>query len=51
MNEAITEKVEAEYSKPWIGKDGRQYRKAYYWNGRGWQAFLQVFEDGVWRGI
>lgn len=38
------------YSDSWQGQDGRDWREASYWNGRGWQTFLQVKVNGEWRG-
>lgn len=39
------------YSDPWVGQDGRTWRTVSYWNGAGWQSFLQVRNDiGNWEG-
>lgn len=38
------------YSESWRGQDGRIWREVSYWNGRGWQTFLQVSIGGEWRG-
>lgn len=38
------------YSESWIGQDGREWRDVGYWNGFGWQHFLQVKNDGIWTG-
>jgi hypothetical protein len=38
------------YSDSWKGQDGREWREVSYWNGRGWQTFLQVNIGGEWRG-
>ena len=38
------------YSESWTGQDGNQWREVSYWNGRGWQTFLQVNIGGEWRG-
>lgn len=41
---------EPQYSDPWTGRDGRQWREVNYWNGRGWQSFLQVLTADGWVG-
>ena len=38
------------YSDSWKGQDGREWRKVSYWNGRGWQTFLQVKTTAGWQG-
>jgi len=40
------------YSDSWTGQDGRQWRTVSYWNGYGWQSFLQFVNDiGNWQGL
>lgn len=41
---------QTQYSDSWIGQDGREWREASYWNGFGWQTFLQVKVNGTWQG-
>jgi hypothetical protein len=41
---------DTQYSAAWQGQDGRQWREVSYWNGRGWQRFLQVCVSGEWQG-
>ena len=38
------------YSDSWVGQDGNEWRTVDYWNGRGWQSFLQVKRNGHWMG-
>jgi len=40
-----------QYTQSWTGQDGREWREASYWNGRGYQTFLQVrVVGGNWQG-
>ena len=41
---------ETRYSPEWVGQDGRRWREVNYWVGNGWRSFLQVFDNGEWRG-
>jgi hypothetical protein len=43
-------KFQPRYSDEWTGQDGKQWREVSYWNGRGWQTFLQVKDSAGWRG-
>lgn len=41
---------ESRCSAEWTGQDGRRWREVSYWNGRGWQTFLQVYGATGWMG-
>jgi hypothetical protein len=41
---------ETTYTAPWTGQDGNQWREVAYWNGRGYQRFLQKLVNGEWQG-
>ena len=38
------------YTDSWVGQDGKKWREASYWNGRGWQTFLQFYGTTGWQG-
>jgi hypothetical protein len=40
-----------QYTQSWIGQDDREWREVSYWNGLGWQNFLQVCVNGNWQGV
>lgn len=44
------EKYATQYSKSWIGQDGREWRTETVWCFPGWRTFLVVKENGKWRG-
>lgn len=57
MNQAQQSKAREEaesaprYSPSWTGQDGREWREVSYWNGSGWQTFLQMrVSGGNWQG-
>lgn len=39
-----------QYSAPWKGQDGKMWREVSYYNGRGWQTFLQWLGPQGWQG-
>ncbi len=39
-----------QYSTPWAGQDGRQWRRRKVWCFPGWREFLEVQVGGEWQG-
>jgi hypothetical protein len=41
---------DTQYSTPWRGQDGKMWREVSYWNGFGYQTFLQYLTLDGWMG-